>query len=169
MRRRDGSWKKTSLIIENGKWKIESVCNFPFSTFNLQFISVSGNIFSNWKKRITQYIEVRVQLIKLGIIERISNILGSFIFVLMAMFLLCLVLIFAGFGVAEAFSAWFDSRIGGYFAASGVYVLFIAGLVLFRRPLLVGLSGIFIRMLTSDDDDDDDLPADLKNNPDGAL
>lgn len=117
-----------------------------------------GNIFSNWKKRITQYIEVHVQLFKLGLIGRISNILGSFIFVLISMFLLCLILIFAGFGVAEAFSAWFDSRIAGYFAASGVFVVFIVVVMLLRKSILTGLAGIFIRMLTTDDDDDDDLP-----------
>ena len=135
-----------------------SIFNSPFSIFNFQLIPVYGNIFSNWKKRITQYIETHVQLLKLSIIGRISNILGGFIFVLISMFLMCLVLIFAGFGIAEAFSAWFDSRTAGYFAASGVFVVFIIVVMLLRKPILTGLAGVFIRMLTTDDDDND-LPA----------
>lgn len=122
-----------------------------------------GNLLNNWKKRIIQYIETHVEVFKLNLIGRISNILGSFIFVLITMFLLCLVLIFAGFGLAEAFASLFDSRTVGYFAASGVFVLFIIAVFLLRKSILNTLIGVFIGMLTADDDEEDNKEEGLTN------
>lgn len=74
---------------------------------------------------------------------------------MISMFLTCLVLIFVGFGIAEAFSSWFDSRAAGYFAASGVFVVFIVVVALCRRAIMSALAGVFVKMMTDDEDGDD--------------
>jgi hypothetical protein len=118
-----------------------------------------SNIFTSWKDRIAQYVDVRIQLMKLSIIERTSSVLSYLIFVFIALFLLLSVLVLIGIGLGEWFSVLFDSRIGGFFAAAGAYILLVVLAVVLRKPLLNAFSGIFIRIMTQDDDDDNrDIP-----------
>lgn len=45
------------------------------------------NFISKWKDKIAHYIEVRINLFKLGLIERVSNVLSYLTFVFIGLFL----------------------------------------------------------------------------------
>lgn len=111
---------------------------------------------NKWKHKVAHYIDVRMQLMKLNIIERVSGVLSYFIFAFIALFLLLAILIFLGIGLAEYFSELVNSRPGGYFMTTGVYALVMVILVMARTSITGKFSGIFIAMLTAGDDDDKD-------------
>jgi len=113
-------------------------------------------LISKWKEKIAHYIEVRLNLFKLGLMERISNILSYLIFVFIGLFLTVSILIFLGIGIGEYFSSVLDSRAGGFFITAGFYVLLLIVLFLLRVPITTGFSGVFIRIMTATEADDED-------------
>lgn len=112
--------------------------------------------FTSWKDKVAQFVEVRLNLVKLTVIERLSNVLGFLIYIFILLFLSITVLIFLGIGVQETLSEVFHSRIGGAFATFGFYVLLVVIAIALRKRILNGFSSIFIAMLTAGDDDEDD-------------
>lgn len=124
------------------------------------------NFLSNWKDKITQQVDLRVRLFKLEFIERTSNVLSYFIFTFVILLLTMALMIFFGIGLGEWFSHLFNSRIGGYFATTAVYLLLILIIFALRKVFINGFSGIFIRILTErkhQDHDDHDEQRDEKN------
>lgn len=114
------------------------------------------NFISKWKEKIAHYVDVRLSLIKLGFIERTSNILSYLIFVFIGLFLSVSVLIFVGIGIGEYFSEVLDSRAGGFFVTAGFYVLLLILMLLLRKPVTNAFAGIFIRIMTDSDPDDEE-------------
>jgi hypothetical protein len=66
------------------------------------------------------------------------------------------VFLFFGLGLAEQFSEWFGSYIGGYMAAGGVYLLLALIFYVFRKKILKTLGNVFINALTEDSQEDFD-------------
>lgn len=118
------------------------------------------NLFGKWKDKATEYIDVRVQLMKLKFIERTSKVLSSLMFGFVLLIISLTVLVFMGFGIMETFSSWFNSRIGGAFATSGVFLLLLFIFIGVRGRIMAAFAGIFIRTLTDDPDDDDEKKQD---------
>ncbi len=114
------------------------------------------SFIDKWKDKIAHYVDVRLDLLKLGFIERTSNILSYLIFVFIGLFLAVSILIFLGIGIGEYFSELLDSRAGGFFITTGFYILLLLILVMARVPVLKMFAGIFIRIMTASDEDDDD-------------
>lgn len=113
------------------------------------------NLFSKWKDKVAQYIDVRLDLAKLAFIERTSHVLSYLIFTFMLLSLGAAILVFMGIGLQEAFSVWVDSRIGGAFLTAGFYLLLCVLVYALRKPILAAFAGLFIQILTRQDDDDD--------------
>jgi len=119
------------------------------------------SFIDKWKDKITEYVDVRFQLIKLSFIERTSHILGYLVYVFIILSLLLPILIFTGIGLSEVFTSLFDSRIAGFFCTAGVYILIVLIIIAARKSLIKNLANIFIAKLTDiddDDKDDDDKP-----------
>jgi hypothetical protein len=114
------------------------------------------NFISKWKDKIAHYIDVRLNLIKLGFIERTSGILSLLIFVFICLFVGISVLIFVGIGLGEYFSDVFNSRACGFFTAAGFYVLLLVALFIARTSITNAFSGIFIRIMTAQDSDEEE-------------
>jgi len=114
------------------------------------------SVISKWKDKIAHYVDVRLNLIKLGFIERTSNILSYLIFVFISLFLAVSILIFVGIGIGEYFASVLDSRAGGFFITAGFYVLLLAIMFLARTAITNGFAGVFIRILTAEEPDQDD-------------
>lgn len=114
------------------------------------------NIFSKWKDKIAQNIDVHIRLFKLNFVERTSHVLSYFIFSILGLFFVFAVLVFMGMGLAEVFSELTQSRAAGYFLAMASYIVLFALVFLLRRPIIRAFSGIFVRILTDTEDDDDD-------------
>lgn len=114
------------------------------------------SIIQTWKDKLTQFADVRMNLLKLTVIERSSSVLAYLIYTFILLFLVLAVFLFLGIGMQEWFSKMVDSRIGGAFMTMGFYVLLIVLAFVLRKTILGGFAGIFIGILTAQDGEDDE-------------
>ena len=114
------------------------------------------SFIQDWKDKATRFAEVRLNLVKLTVIERSSSVLGYLIYTFILLFLVLAVFLFLGIGLQEWFSEMLDNRIAGAFMTMGFYVLLIVVAFLLRKTILNGFAGIFIGILTAQDKDDDE-------------
>lgn len=114
------------------------------------------NLFNRWKEKASNYVDVRLGLLKLSLIERTSNVIGHLLLSFIYIFLTLSVLSFVGYGLMETFSAWFNSRVAGSFATAGLFLLLLLLIFALRKPIVAAFAGIFIRVLTEGDEDDEE-------------
>ena len=114
------------------------------------------NIFTRWKDKATDYIDVRLGLLKLSFIERTSTVLGNLMISFIYLFIALAAFIFIGIGLMETFVTLLDSRIGGAFMTAGLFIVLFAILFAVRKSIFSAFAGIFIRILTESDEDDED-------------
>jgi hypothetical protein len=115
------------------------------------------SIITTWKDKLTQFVDVRVNLVKLTVIERSSSVLGYLVYTFILLFLLLAVFLFLGIGLQEWFTAMLDNnRIAGAFLTMGFYILLLVLAFVLRKTILAGFAGIFIGILTAQDKDDED-------------
>jgi hypothetical protein len=101
-------------------------------------------------------VDVRLQLAKLGFIDRASHVLGTVILSIIFLVISLAVFIFLGLGLVETFSEWFDSRIGGTFTTAGLFLLVMVVIFLLRKSVINSFASMFIRIMTEGDDDDEE-------------
>lgn len=114
------------------------------------------NIFQSWKQKVTDYIDVRVGLVRLGLVERTSMLLGNLMVAFIALFLGLALMIFLGVALLEIFIEIFKSRIVGACMTAGFFALLLIILFMLRKWLIRLLAGIFVKILTDDKEDDDE-------------
>jgi hypothetical protein len=118
------------------------------------------SLLNSWKDKLTSYVDVRLNLIKLSFIERTSTVLGFVILSFILLFLSMAVLLFIGIGMQEWFTAMLDgNRIGGAFLTALFYIVLIVVIILVKKPIVNMVGGVFVRVLTDPGDDDDDKHA----------
>lgn len=100
------------------------------------------------RQYITHYINLRFQEFRLEALERIVNVMGYFIMGAVAFFLVMVMFGFAAFGLAEWLCYVFNSRTLGYFAVSGIVLVFLLLLLLLRKTLFKFLGGKILWILT---------------------
>jgi len=126
------------------------------------------NLFTSWKDKASEFIDVRVGLFKLGLIERTSTLFGNLILAFIYLFITLAILTFLGFGLMETFAAMLGgNRVGGAFITAGVFALLLVILFLVRTVLVRSFAGIFVRILTESNDDDDETDTRQKVHVDG--
>jgi hypothetical protein len=114
------------------------------------------NLFTRWKDKASNYIDVRLGLLKLSLVERTSSVVGHLLISFIYIFFTLSTLTFIGYGLMEAFSEWTDSRIAGAFMTAGLFALMLAIIFVMRKTIINAFAGIFIRVLTEGDEDDED-------------
>jgi len=114
------------------------------------------NLFTRWKDKATEYVDVRVGLLKLSFIERTSTLLGNLMVSFIYLFIALAFFLFLGIAMLETFASMLDSRIAGAFITAGFFALMLGLLFAMRKGIIAAFAGIFIRILTEGDDDDDD-------------
>ncbi len=114
------------------------------------------NLFTRWKEKATDYVDVRLGLMKLSFIERTSTLLSNLMISFIYLFVGLAFFIFFGIALLEVFIELLDSRIGGAFLTAGIFALMLGVLFALRKPIIAAFAGIFIRILTERDEDDDD-------------
>lgn len=102
------------------------------------------------------YVSARLDMMKLSVVERISLILGFFMFAMVGMIMAVAVIIFLGIGLSEYFAAVTGSEPIGYLIVSGIYTLLLLIILAFKRKLLIWFAGFFVNLLTGDEEDGDD-------------
>ena len=118
------------------------------------------NLFTRWKDRATDFVDVRLGLFKLSLIERTSTLLGTLIISIIYLFIALAVLTFLGLGLMETFISILDhseggARVGGAFITAGIFALLLLLLFVLRKMIVGAFAGIFIKILTSGDEDDE--------------
>jgi hypothetical protein len=116
---------------------------------------------SKWKDKLADYVDMRVRIVKLDFIERTSQVLSFFTFTIVCFLLVLPILLFMGIGVAEFFADLVGSRAGGYLIITGIYMLMLGLLFIYRKTFIAKFTGLFIRVMTEneDEDEDDEKPA----------
>lgn len=114
------------------------------------------NFVGKWKDKITDYIDTRVRLVKLTIVERVAKVLSFFTFTIACFFLALPILLFMSMGSAEFFADLVDSRAGGYLIIAGIYALLFIILYIFRKSFTRKFTDLFVSVMTDRDDDDEE-------------
>ena len=123
------------------------------------------SFISKWKEKIAHYLEVHINLFKLGLIERASHLMSYFILVFIVLFLSACILIFVGISIAEYFHEIVGfSKHAGFLITGGIYFLLMIFLFLGKRKIINAFSGVIIKILTeSEEDEHDDTNKDKAN------
>jgi hypothetical protein len=104
--------------------------------------------FKETKEEVQEYINARIDLVKLNAAESLSKVLSGFIVKMTIFFILFFAILF----VSLAFASWLDAWLGvsgvGYFIVGGMYVLFILVFwamrqVLIERPIIQSIVELF--------------------------
>ena len=121
------------------------------------------NFISKWKDKATEFIDIRVQLLKLNVVDKASSVLGYIMLSFIMLFMTLAVLIFLGISLQETFISFVDSRIAGSFMTFGFFVLLLLIIFIARKAIVNAFAAIFIRIMTDPgDDDDEDLQKEAK-------
>ncbi len=124
-------------------------------------------MFGKLKDKISNYLQLRVELVRLELIERLVNVMGYVLFVMIVIFLVLTMVLFTGLGLAEWLSDVMKSRYGGYFATGGIVLLATIIVVLNSNKIIRFFANKFVALLTASkklpqdegDDDEDDKGA----------
>lgn len=92
--------------------------------------------FNSIKDKITQYLQLRFDQLRLEVVERLVNVLGYFIFIIFMMFVSILGLIFLALGLSEWLITLLDSRVLGMFATAGIFIFFALFLALISKSIV---------------------------------
>lgn len=104
---------------------------------------------------LKEYVEVRLELIKLRTVRMASRtlsiLLTGFIIIMLSLF----ILLFLGLTFSAWISALTGSAIAGYAATAGLYLLLLLLVIVFRKPLLQNpLIRIFIAENLKDEEEE---------------
>ena len=112
------------------------------------------NIFGQLKEKLSQFIEVQLKLLKLGIISNVSNVFSYLIFIFVCLFLFFCTFIFASFGIIEWLTETGLSKTISYFIVTGGYLLLLALILVLRKSFTRFFANGFVKHLTADEGDD---------------
>jgi hypothetical protein len=104
--------------------------------------------FRELKQDILTYAELKAELLKLGMYERIGKVISilsySFILLFFIFFLILFIFIAVGFFVSD----WFHSKGIGFSVVSAIYLLLTAGIILCKDRIRMLIMNIVINALT---------------------
>jgi hypothetical protein len=96
-----------------------------------------GSFITESRDLITDYFETRLEVYRLQAIKAFSKTVGLIIWAILAMFLLFLVIIFAGLVLGFWLSELLNSQVYGFGLTTLILIGVIALLTVFRRQLFI--------------------------------
>jgi len=111
------------------------------------------NPISSLKEKITQYIQLRFELARLEVIERLVNVMGYFAFMIIAIFLVFLIIFFVFLALAELFNQWFNSYALGYFCTAIVILICSVFVFMASKSIIRFFAGKLAWLLTKQKDE----------------
>ena len=114
------------------------------------------SIITQFKEKITKYLDVYIKLFKINFIGRTANLLSYFMFAMISLFFLFCILLFLGLGLTEAFIVAGLTKMSSFFLTIGVYFVFLVLLILLRKNITRFFSSAFIKVLTEGDEDEEE-------------
>jgi len=115
-----------------------------------------NDFYQENRKLLTEYLETRLQLLKLTSVRSLSRTLSMLILIALISFMVLFFLLF----LVIAFSWFMANVLGsatfGFLCGGGVFLLIILLSVLFRKPLFLNpLIRLFIHTSTQEEEDED--------------
>jgi hypothetical protein len=111
------------------------------------------NPISSIKEKITQYIQLRFELIRLEIIERLVNVMGYFAFMIIAIFLGFLIVFFVFLALAALLTQLFSSEVLGYFCTALIILVCSFFVFLSSKKIIRFFAGKMAWLLTRQKED----------------
>lgn len=106
------------------------------------------NPISSIKEKITQYIQLRFELVRLEVIERLVNVMGYFAFMIIAIFFGFLIIFFVFLALAALLSQVFHSAVTGYLCTALIVLLCSFFVFLFSKRIIRFFAGKMAWLLT---------------------
>lgn len=112
--------------------------------------------FNYLKKDIQEYLEVRMDLIKLNMAENISRIVSNATSIAIIGFLLFFILLFLSFAAGFYMANTFNSNVIGFLSVAFFYFVLLLIFFLFRkqiieRPIIKAIVSLFFSNRTKDE------------------
>jgi len=101
-------------------------------------------------EKAQRYLQIKLDVLKLSLIERVAIIMGFCMFMMLGMMFALAIIILAGIGLSEYFAEVTGSVPGGYFIVTGIYATLLLILFLLKRNMLKWFAGLFVNLLTND-------------------
>lgn len=111
------------------------------------------NPIQSVKDKITQYIQLRFELIRLEVIERLVNVMGYFAFIIIAIFLFFIFGLFLFMGIAEWFNTIFHSYALGYLMTAGIILIIAVIILMCSKRIIHFFAGKLVVLLTKKKDE----------------
>jgi uncharacterized membrane protein (DUF485 family) len=116
-----------------------------------------GDFYKENKKLVSDYLDTRIELIKLGAIKTLAKTLSALILVALISFMILFFLLF----LVIAFSWYMADQLGnaalGFLCGGGVFIAILLLSIVFRKALFLNpLIRIFLHASTEDDEDSPD-------------
>ncbi|NSL89475.1 hypothetical protein [Chitinophaga solisilvae] len=125
-----------------------------------------SNYFNRTGKVAREYLETRLDLIKLQAAGKLSTALGLFFSITMAFLLFFFVIVFLGMVVGFWIGEMTGSFAIGFSCAAGLFVLLFAVILVFRRQLIQRpLTRLLLAELVEEITDRDDQSNHIHNQP----
>jgi len=107
-------------------------------------------------EKITEFLKVRGEKLKLDIITQVSKILSQFIVLASIGVVIVFLLIFLSIGLGAYFNQVLDSSFGGYYIVSAIYFAILIGLIILMRSNRVQdwLESMFIGVSNIEEEDE---------------
>ena len=117
------------------------------------------SIFGDIKERISRYIDVNDDLVKLNLIGRTAVLVSYLIFSLIALLIVFCIALFMGLGLTSALMETGMSTVAAYFVTMGIYLVLLIVVILLRKPISGFFADSLVEVLTTyeGDDKDDDV------------
>jgi hypothetical protein len=122
------------------------------------------NPISSFKDKITQYFQLKFELIRLEVIERLVNVMGYFAFIIIAIFLFFFLSFFVFLGIAELLATVFNSRASGYFTTAGIILILVAIIIMSGKRIIRFFAGRLVSLLTKKKEKKGDYEDDTEDN-----
>ncbi len=107
--------------------------------------------------KITQFIELKVEQLKLRMIEKISGLLANVISLSIALFATFFFIFFLSFALAYLLNAFLSSTYLGFFIVCGFYLLVILILLfLLRKKIIQGWFESLIHKISETQNEDEE-------------
>jgi hypothetical protein len=116
-----------------------------------------GSFFKENKDLAEEYLEARLEILRLQTIRTSSKIIGSVIWFIIFIFLIFLLFIFFGLVLGFWFTSLTNSLTIGFSISTGILLLLMILLTIFRHTLFVNpVIRFMIRAFTSDQEPDEE-------------
>lgn len=117
------------------------------------------NQFNELSKSLQELVENRIRLFKIVLVEKIARSLYMLAFLVILLFILSLVLVFASVSLATWLNAALGNIYSGYLIVTGIYIVLLVVFVAFRKfwllnPLTRSIYNIIIPEETTDNEYD---------------